>query len=128
VLLVAGPAWSIDLTGTWTITKSKCKLLRNDGTISKYFFDDGPLWISQVDEDLAVDDQWWSYDGVVYADTKGDGQGIIQRCLPSTFPGQLRSFLIKKAITFPVNGRGVSGKMIVESWQGDKEPDGYCRY
>jgi hypothetical protein len=116
VLGLAAPAPAIDLTGTWQeASSSVCKGLDAAGgkialKNKDIVFADLP--ISQSGSTLTAyqDGYLFAFEGYVYGETGGDaGQAILEKC--SGDANVLITYRVLKAKTWPVNSKGVSGKM-----------------
>jgi hypothetical protein len=120
LLGAATPAAAIDLTGVWVQTRDfSCKLYR-EGTTEKISVDFSPISIQHDGVNVLAGGEIVTSEGVVVADSKGVGHGLIRRCVGS----EPWIFRIYSAKTFPENAKGVSGRMVMEFLNSDVHPDG----
>jgi len=110
-LVLADPASSSDLTGTWRyVAFFNCTYRPVDGGVRKSRENvSPPLAISQIDGALTID--WGSlWTGHVFWYAGGTGHGVAYQCDSGSSTDTME---IESARTFPEDARGISGRMVV---------------
>jgi len=110
---LAGAASAIDLTGEWADVRDYPCTLRTSQSVRKSLYSQAGLLIAQTEGLLAIN--WPSitspWRGGVFDNGRGVVRGVAHACYEDSSPAVMK---ILSASTFPVNAKGVSGRMTVE--------------